>query len=86
MSPIPVPYLHVAACVEHARGPEALQGRVHIVGTTAGLRALLHATLDALLHRTPRQRLAYTADGTGFGLRVELVTEPGLQSLAQREP
>lgn len=72
MPHVPTPYLHIAR-------PE---DSVRIVGTTAGLRALLHATLDALLHRPPRQRLTYTADGTGTALTIEMVTEPGFQYTA----
>jgi hypothetical protein len=71
----PTPYLHVTSPCD----------TVSIVGTTAGLRALLHATLDALLHHRPRPRLTYRANGASAALHVELVTEPGLQSLAQKE-
>jgi hypothetical protein len=74
----PVPYLHVA-------GAEALQGRVHIVGTTAGLRALLHATLDALLSHRPRHRMTYAPTGATAELHVEMVTEPRWHSLTPQE-
>jgi hypothetical protein len=80
-----VPYLHVAACVEHARGLETPQGHVHIVGTTAGLRALLHATLDALLSHRPRHRVTCAPTGAEAELRVEMVTEPRWHSLSPRE-
>jgi hypothetical protein len=73
MPHIPTPYLHIARPPDYVR----------IVGTTAGLRALLHATLDALLNRPPRQRLTYTAAGTGTALTVEMVTEPGFQYTGQ---
>jgi hypothetical protein len=77
MPRIPTPYLYVAS-------PQ--NGGIAIVGTTAGLRALLHATLDALLHHRPRQRLTYRLGGASAELYVELVTEPGLQGLVQQEP
>jgi hypothetical protein len=76
MPQTPTPYLHVASPAD----------AVSIVGTTAGLRALLHATLDALLNHRPRQRLTYRADGASAELHVKLVTEPGLQGLEQKEP
>jgi hypothetical protein len=69
------PYLHIYSP----------QDAVRIVGTRAGLRALLAATFDALLYHRPKYRLTYRVNGTGTELRVEMVTKPRLQSLAQKE-
>jgi hypothetical protein len=71
----PTPYLHVFS-------PE---DAVRIVGTRAGLRALLAATFDALLYHRPKYRLTYRVNGIGAELHVEMVTKPRLQRLAQKE-
>jgi hypothetical protein len=71
----PTPYLHIYSP----------QDAVRIIGTRAGLRALLAATFDALLYHRPRHRLTYRINGMGAELHVEMVTKPRLQSLAHKE-
>jgi hypothetical protein len=81
----PTPYLHVSSPHQDAVRIVRPGDPVRIVGTRAGLRALLAATFDALLCHRPKRRLTYRINGTGAELHVEMVTKPRLQRLAQQE-